>query len=61
MGRLIDDLLDATRLAHGKILLQKERCDLTRIVHQTAEDYRSILRRRRLAIEGACVPMRPYG
>ena len=42
MTRLIDDLLDATRLAHGKVLLKKERCDLAQIVRQTAEDYRSI-------------------
>jgi len=43
MGRLIDDLLDATRLAHGKILLRKERCDLNAIVHQTVADYRTII------------------
>lgn len=43
MGRLIDDLLDATRLAHGKILLRKERCDLTKIVRQTVDDYRPVV------------------
>jgi len=42
MTRLIDDLLDATRLAHGKVLLKKEHCDLAKIVRQTAEDYSSI-------------------
>jgi signal transduction histidine kinase len=42
MTRLVDDLLDSTRLANGKILLRKEKCDLARIAHQTAEDYRSI-------------------
>ncbi len=42
MTRLIDDLLDATRLAHGKVLLRKERCDLAQIIRQTALDYRSI-------------------
>lgn len=42
MARMIDDLLDATRLARGKILLRKERCDLGRIIRQTAEDYRSV-------------------
>lgn len=42
MVRLIDDLLDATRIAHGKILLRKERCDLTGIVRQAAADYRTI-------------------
>ncbi len=43
MSRLIDDLLDATRLAHGKILLRTERCDAVSIVRQTVEDYRSII------------------
>ena len=43
MGRLIDDLLDATRLAHGKILLRKERCDLTKIIRHTVEDYRNVI------------------
>ena len=43
MSRLIDDLLDATRLAHGKILLRTERCDLVAIVRQTVEDYSRII------------------
>jgi CheY-like chemotaxis protein len=43
MGRLIDDLLDATRLAHGKILLRKERCNLNTVVKQTVEDYRNVI------------------
>ena len=43
MSRLIDDLLDATRLAHGKILLRKERCNLVDIVLQTSEDYRKTI------------------
>jgi signal transduction histidine kinase len=51
MTRLIDDLLDATRLAHGKILLRKERCDLAKIVRQTAEDYSSIFDASGLTLE----------
>ncbi len=51
MTRLIDDLLDATRLAHGKILLRKERCDLVQIIRQTVEDYRSIFDMRQLRLE----------
>lgn len=42
MTKLVDDLLDSTRLASGKILLRKERCDLARIALHTIEDYRSI-------------------
>jgi PAS domain S-box-containing protein len=43
MARLIDDLLDVSRLSLGKILLRSERHDLVRLVRQTTEDYRSIL------------------
>ena len=42
MTKLVDDLLDSTRLASGKMLLRKERCDIARITRHTAEDYRSI-------------------
>jgi signal transduction histidine kinase/ActR/RegA family two-component response regulator len=42
MSRLVDDLLDATRIARGKVLLRRERCDLSSIVCQTTEDHRSI-------------------
>ena len=42
MSRLVDDLLDATRIARGKVLLRRERCDLSSIVYQITEDHRSI-------------------
>ncbi|WP_238602396.1 response regulator [Fimbriiglobus ruber] len=43
MARLVDDLLDVARIARGKVELRTERCDLTTVVRQTAEDYRPIL------------------
>jgi signal transduction histidine kinase/DNA-binding response OmpR family regulator len=43
MTRLIDDLLDVSRIANGKIRLRKERCDLTSIVLTTVEDYRAVI------------------
>ncbi|WP_437592841.1 hybrid sensor histidine kinase/response regulator [Sorangium sp. So ce1000] len=43
MVRLIDDLLDISRIARGRIQLHKARCDLVSIVRQTAEDYRANL------------------
>ncbi|MDI1448888.1 ATP-binding protein [Polyangium sp. 6x1] len=39
MARMIDDLLDVSRVAHGKIELRKEPCNLARIVRQVADDY----------------------
>ena len=43
MARLIDDLLDVSRIARGKLALQKERCDLGAIARQVSEDYRASL------------------
>ncbi len=42
MVRMVDDLLDTTRLARGLILLRKERCDLVEIVRNVTGDYRNI-------------------
>lgn len=43
MSRLIDDLLDVSRIARGKLELQKEVCDFAVIARETAEDYRASL------------------
>lgn len=51
MSRLVDDLLDATRIAHGKVLLRKSPCDLATIVEETGMDYRSIFERDRFHFE----------
>ena len=39
MARLIDDLLDMARVTHGKLEVNKSRCDLAGIVSNTIEDY----------------------
>jgi signal transduction histidine kinase len=51
MTRLVDDLLDSTRLARGKVLLRKERCDIVRIVRQTVDDYRNIFADSKLSVD----------
>jgi signal transduction histidine kinase/DNA-binding response OmpR family regulator len=51
MTRLVDDLLDMSRLARGKILLRKERLNLTKVVHDTLEDYRGFLVKTDLTLE----------
>jgi PAS domain S-box-containing protein len=40
MARLVDDLLDVSRISRGKILLHQERLDLTKLVRDTVEDHR---------------------
>jgi PAS domain S-box-containing protein len=42
LTRLVDDLLDVTRISRGKIRLQRERVDLRELVLRTAEDHRSL-------------------
>ena len=37
MARLVDDLLDMSRITRGKIELRKERVELAPIVHQAVE------------------------
>src|SRR5439155_6422972 len=58
MARLIDDLLDMSRLSRGKILLRKERLDLVEVVRATVEDYRSMLEQTGLDLE-VCLPSGP--
>jgi PAS domain S-box-containing protein len=41
LSRLVDDLLDVTRIARGKIRLQRQRVDVVDLVHRTVEDYRA--------------------
>jgi signal transduction histidine kinase/CheY-like chemotaxis protein len=43
LARLLDDLLDISRIARALIRLKKEPCDLAMIVRQVAEGRRSIL------------------
>ena len=50
MARLLDDLLDVSRIARGKIRLRQERCDLARIARNTVEDYRPTLTEAGLAV-----------
>ncbi|HYD43399.1 MAG TPA: ATP-binding protein [Anaeromyxobacter sp.] len=42
LTRLIDDLLDVTRISHGKIPLQRSRVDLREIVRKTTDDLYSV-------------------
>jgi len=43
MARLVDDLLDVSRIIRGKVRIQLEPCDLVAVLRQVAIDYRPIL------------------
>lgn len=45
MGRLLDDLLDVTRIAKGKLLLTREPLELNAIVRTIAEDHAGMFER----------------
>ncbi len=49
LTRLVDDLLDVTRIARGKIHLRPERLDLCELARRTGEDFRALIDDRRIA------------
>ncbi len=51
LSKLVDDLLDVTRIARGKIRLQRTRLDLAELLRRTSEDYRSLAAAGELRLE----------
>src|SRR6476619_2677647 len=43
LARLVDDLLDVSRISRGKVLLRKSKQNLTALVRTAAEDHRALL------------------
>jgi signal transduction histidine kinase len=53
LTRLVDDLLDVTRIARGRIELRRARVDLAEVVARAAEDFRTVMRDREVAFDVA--------
>jgi PAS domain S-box-containing protein len=51
LARLVDDLLDVSRIAQGKVRLQKERVDLAEVVRRTVDDHRSFFATKGVSLE----------
>jgi PAS domain S-box-containing protein len=51
LTRLVDDLLDVTRVASGKIALRRVEVDVAEVATRTAEDHRSLFSDRSIALE----------
>lgn len=51
MARLVDDLLDVSRISSGRIQLKNEFCDLVAIVRETVEDSRGMFELNRVQLE----------
>src|SRR6185312_12741140 len=58
MSRLLDDLLNVTRIAHGKIVLRRERTDIAMLLRQSVEDFRRDSESRDLELK-ADIPSQP--
>jgi PAS domain S-box-containing protein len=50
LTRLVDDLLDVTRIARGKVEVRRANLDLTALVRRTAEDHRPSMEERQVAL-----------
>ncbi|ACL66710.1 signal transduction histidine kinase with CheB and CheR activity [Anaeromyxobacter dehalogenans 2CP-1] len=53
LARLVDDLLDATRIANGKLQVERRPLDLRELARRTAEDHRVSFTTREVALEVA--------
>ena len=51
MGRLLEDLLDVTRISKDKILLRRESIDLNELVRSVGEDHRQLFEREGIDFE----------
>jgi two-component system CheB/CheR fusion protein len=51
LARLVDDLLDVTRISRNKIQLQRGPLDLNDLVRRTVEDYHSLFEGKGIAVE----------
>jgi PAS domain S-box-containing protein len=51
LARLVDDLLDVTRITSNKIQLQRQRLELNELVLRTMDDYRSQFENGEIALE----------
>jgi two-component system, chemotaxis family, CheB/CheR fusion protein len=53
LARLVDDLLDVTRIANGKLQVDRRPLDLRELAQRTAEDHRGLFTARDVAFEVA--------
>lgn len=51
LTRLVDDLLDITRIGRGKLRLQRTRVDLVEVVRRSVEDHRAFLEHHEFILE----------
>jgi len=60
LARLVDDLLDVTRITRNKIQLQRQRLDLNELVRKTLDDHRAVFEHQEIALELTSAPVPVY-
>jgi signal transduction histidine kinase len=50
LTRLVDDLLDVTRISHGKVTLKSARLDLREVVYKTTDDLRWLFKQSKVEL-----------
>jgi PAS domain S-box-containing protein len=58
IARLVDDLLDVSRIARGKVQLRREEVDLVQVIRGVVRDYQPVFAENELALE-ASLPSAP--
>jgi two-component system, chemotaxis family, CheB/CheR fusion protein len=56
LTRIVDDLLDVTRISRGTLELRNQRLDLRGLVERTVEDHRTLFSTRGLSLEATYAP-----
>jgi signal transduction histidine kinase/ActR/RegA family two-component response regulator len=56
LSRMVDDLLDITRITQNKIKLQKQTVELNKIVRRTVEDYQLLFAQKKVCLEAEYTP-----
>ena len=56
IARLVDDLLDVSRIARGKVQLKSEEVDLVRVIQGVVRDYQPVFAENELALEASLPP-----
>ncbi len=57
LSRLVDDLLDITKINQNKISLKKEKINLNELISRVLEDYRELLASKAVEVELTSVPL----
>jgi CheY-like chemotaxis protein len=56
LSRMVDDLLDITRITQNKIKLQKRTVELNKLVQRTIEDYQLLFAQKQVCLEAEYTP-----